>query len=250
MIWLTIDVEEVVDMNFNVQWKQEPAINYEEYIDTFIKLSRGESATAFVLGSFAQKYPHLVKKLFQANIEIACHGYHHNLVYKEDFDTWASDLLKAKNLLQEIIGEKVLGYRSPSWSMPFEKRYYEHLAKIGLKYSSSYFPMKNYMYGNSINKTNPFDIYTNFGKVQERPIPKYIIPFSGGFYLRVLPTWILKILFKKTKNPILYIHPYELMQTNLLKSFLQYAGVNIDYILAFYASSFAKNKIEDILNEK
>ena len=68
MIWLTIDVEEVVDMNFNVQWKQEPDINYEEYIDTFIKLSRGESATAFVLGSFAQKYPHLVKKLFQANI--------------------------------------------------------------------------------------------------------------------------------------------------------------------------------------
>ena len=106
------------------------------------------------------------------------------------------------------------------------------------------------MYGNSINKKTPFYIYTEFGKIQERPIAKNIIPFSGGFYLRVLPTWMLKLMFKKTKNAILYVHPYELMQTNLLKYFLKYTTLNIDYFLAFYASRYAKNKIEDILNEK
>ena len=250
MIWLTIDVEEVTDMNFTIKWKNRPLINYEKYIDQFIVLSKGHKTTAFVLGSFAKKHPHLIKKLSDNDIEIACHGYKHNLVYKEDFTIWHEEINEAKKLLEEIIGKEVLGYRSPSWSMPFEKKYYAKLKEMGFEYSSSYFPMKNYMYGNSINKKQAFNIYTEHGTIQERPIAKNIIPFSGGFYLRVLPLWILKILFKKSDNTIMYIHPYELMQVNLLNYFRQYANINIDYILAFYSSSFAINKIKAILKNE
>jgi len=63
MIWLTIDVEEITDMNFNIKWKKSPAIDYEQRIDTFIKLAKNYKATAFVLGSFAEKYPYLIQKL-------------------------------------------------------------------------------------------------------------------------------------------------------------------------------------------
>jgi len=250
MIWLTIDVEEVTDMNFDVKWKKKPLLAYEKYIDTFIEFAKNRKATAFVLGSFALKYPHIVQKLSQNGIEIACHGLHHNLVYAECFEIWGKDLLQAKKILEELTCKPVLGYRSPSWSMPFEKCYYEFLAKIGFEYSSSYFPMENYMYGNAINKKTPFMIYTQYGKVQERPIPKKIIPFSGGFYLRVLPLWLLKLLFKKTNNPILYVHPYELMDSNLLNYFKKYAAYNLDYFLAFYASSPARKKIKALLDEK
>lgn len=250
MIWLTIDVEEVTDMNFNVKWKKEPILDYEKRIDYFIELSNGHKATAFVLGSFAKKYPHIVKKLSDSGIEIACHGLNHNLVYNEDYEVWGENLLEAKNILEEIISKKVVGYRSPSWSMPFEKRYYKELAKIGFEYSSSYFPMKNYMYGNSINKQSPFNIYTDYGILQERPVVKNIIPFSGGFYLRVLPLWLLKLLFNNTKNPILYVHPYELLDKNLLNYFKKYASFNVDYFLAFYASSYVKDKIKAILDAK
>jgi len=248
-MWMTLDVEEVTDMNFDVKWRETPPLEYEKYIESFIEFAKDRNATAFVLGSFAQKYPHIVKKLSDSGIEIACHGLYHNLVYKEDFTVWSQDLLRAKRILEELTCKPVLGYRSPSWSMPFEKKYYEFLAQAGFTYSSSYFPMKNYMYGNSINKKMPFHLYTKHGKVQERPIPKTIIPFSGGFYLRVLPLWLLKILFHKTRNPILYIHPYELMQTNLLGYFKKYATYNLDYFLAFYASSPAKNKIKALLDE-
>lgn len=250
MMWLTIDVEEVTDMNFDVKWREKPQLVYEEYIDTFIEFSKNRKATAFVLGSFAKKYPDIVQKLSQNGVEIACHGLHHNLVYTEEFDTWSKDLSEAKKILQELTGKPVHGYRSPSWSMPFEKKYYEKLAQIGFTYSSSYFPMKNYMYGNSINKKTPFIIYTDYGEIQERPIPKNIIPFSGGFYLRVLPLWFLKILFKRTKNSILYVHPYELIDENLLRYYKKYAAYNLDYFLAFYASSSARNKIRILLNEK
>jgi hypothetical protein len=249
-MWLTIDVEEVTDMNFDVKWHQTPQLEYEKYIDSFIKFAKGRNATAFVLGSFAQKYPNIVKKLADNGIEIACHGLHHNLVYKEDFEVWKEELIEAKKILENLISKPVLGYRSPSWSMPFEKEYYEALAEAGFRYSSSYFPMKNYMYGNSINKKSPFYIYTKYGKVQERPIAKKVIPFSGGFYLRVLPLWLLKVVFGKTENPVLYIHPYELMEMNLLRYFKRYASFNLDYFLAFYASSPAKKKIEALLDEK
>jgi len=247
MIWVTLDVEEVMDMNFSVKWKSEPKIDYEKYIDYFIQLSRGCKTTAFVLGDFAKKYPQIVKKISNSGIEIACHGLKHNFVYKEGFEDWSRRLKESKELLEELIDREVLGYRSPSWSMPFEKRYYKELARLGFKYSSSYFPMKNYMYGNSIDKKEPFFIATEFGKIEERPIPKYIIPFSGGFYLRVLPLWILNILFKKAENSVLYIHPYELMDKNLLRFFKKYADKNLDYFLAFYSTGYGVNKLKSIL---
>jgi len=250
MIWLTIDVEEVTDMNFHIKWKEKPKIDYENYIEYFLNLKKDHKSTAFILGTFAEKYPNIVKRLYDNNVEIACHGYKHNLVYKESFEEWRESVKKAKDLLEEIIQHEVLGYRSPSWSMPFQKKYYEELKKMGFNYSSSYFPMKNYMYGNSIDKSSPFYIYTSYGKIQERPVPKYIIPFSGGFYLRVLPLWLLKILFKRVKNPVLYIHPYELIDKNLLIYFKDSAKFNIDYLLAFYSWGYAKNKIESILNDQ
>ncbi len=247
MIWTTIDVEEVTDMNFDVKWKREPYIDYERYIDYFIEICSSYKSTAFVLGSFAQKYPHIVKKISNNGIEIACHGLKHNLVYKESFEDWSARLKESKDILEELAGKKVVGYRSPSWSMPFDKKYYTRLAKLGFEYSSSYFPMKNYMYGNSIDRKEPFRITTEYGKIEERPIPKYVIPFSGGFYLRVLPLWILKLLFKRVDNSVLYIHPYELIDKNLLKFFGEYADLNLDYFLAFYSSSFAKDKLKAIL---
>jgi hypothetical protein len=247
MIWLTIDVEDVTDMNFKIQWKKKPEIDYEKTIDSFIELGRGQKATAFVLGSFAQKYPHLIKRLSESGIEIGCHGFNHNLIYTETFEQWLKEIKESKRLLEEMLSKKVVGYRSVNWSMPFEKEYYEELVKMGFEYSSSYFPMKNYMYGNKINKKEPFTIYTDSGNIEERPVVRDIIPFCGGFYLRVLPLWVLKYFFKKTKNPTLYIHPYELIDANLLSYFQKYASFNLDYFLAFYVSSLSKNKIKEIL---
>ena len=131
--------------------------------------------------------------------------------------------------------------------MPFKKKYYEELVKAGYSYSSSYFPIKTYMYGNSINKKQPFKIFTNYGEIMEYSIVRDIIPYSGGFYLRILPLWILKKLLKKNQNSILYIHPYELMDKNLIMFFKKYAKFNLDFLLAFYSLGLPKNKTKEIL---
>lgn len=247
-MWVTIDVEEVQDMNFDIKWKKAPRIDYKSNIEWFIKISKDKKPTAFVLGSFAKKYPNIVQKLSE-HFEIASHGFFHKLVYNQPFDEWKNELLKSKETLEQITQKKVVGYRSPSWSMPFEKKYYEFLAKSGFIYSSSYFPMKNYMYGNNINKKNPFNIYTKYGIIEERPIPKGVIPFSGGFYLRVLPLFYLKSQFKKNRNAVLYIHPYELIDKNLLFYFKKYAHINLDYFLAFFHFGNTRKKLLKIINE-
>jgi len=247
-MWITMDIEEVTDMNFDVLWTKNPQIDYEKYIDFFIEITKGKKVTTFVLGSFAKKYPHIIKKISK-NVEIASHGFYHKLIYKESFDEWKKEINDSKKLLEDLIGKKVVGYRSPSWSLPFEKKYYQALFDSGYLYSSSYFPMKNYMYGNSINKVVPFKVYVDGGFIEERPIAKKIIPFSGGFYFRVLPLWLLKILFKNTKNPILYIHPYELIDKNLIKFFWKSADKNLDYFLAFIHNGNTQNKLKEIVNE-
>jgi len=247
---LTIDVEEIIDTNFHILWKKEPKVDYERLIDNFIELSQNYKAKAFVLGTFAKKYPHLVRKLHSNGIEIASHGYEHNLVYNVSFQNWIEDIRVSKKILEDLIGCEVNGYRSPSWSMPFKKEYYEELAKAGFSFSSSYFPLKTYMYGNSVNKKSPFVVVTKYGEIVEYPIVRDFIPFSGGFYLRVLPMWILKAFFKKVNNSILYIHPYELMDENLMGYFRKYASFNLDFLLAFYSFGLPKNKIKEIIDGK
>jgi peptidoglycan/xylan/chitin deacetylase (PgdA/CDA1 family) len=40
-------------------------------------------ALFFVLGSFARRYPHLVREIAAEGHEIASHGYAHRLAYKQ-----------------------------------------------------------------------------------------------------------------------------------------------------------------------
>jgi polysaccharide deacetylase family protein (PEP-CTERM system associated) len=253
-IWLTIDVEEITDTNFNLKWKHEVKLDYDKLIDNWIELNvnLNMKSTCFVLGSFAKKYPSLIKRLSDAGHEIASHGNNHNLVYAMTLKEWENSIIDSKNILEEITGKTVKGYRSASWSLPFEKRYYEILAKHGYSYSSSYFPMKTYMYGNSINKKCPFNISTQNGTIKEIPIIKSIVPFSGGFYLRVIPCFIEKYFFRKLINkgnkPIVYLHPYELLNDNLIQYFKKHLDFNLDFLLTFYSSSNPLKKIINIFN--
>ena len=251
-IWLTIDIEELEDANFNIQPKQKLSINYTNLLKQWDSLCKKyqQYSTAFTLGTFAKKYPTLIKKLAQNGHEIACHGLTHELVYTLSFDKWYHQTQEAKKILEDIIGTQVVGYRAPSWSMPFKKEYYEALVDLGFSYSSSYFPFRTYMYGNKIDKKFPFTIVTTNGNITEIPIVKDFIPFSGGFYLRILPSFLIHHLFenliKKGFKPIIYIHPYELIP-NLFRRFLKEVEFNLSYILTFITLEDTITKLDTIL---
>jgi len=256
-IWLTIDVEELSDSNFRLIAKNELKLDYEALIDNWLNLCEeyGYKSTAFILGSFAEKYPHIVKKLSNNGHEIASHGLTHDLVYDIPFETWSNSISESKRILEDITGNEIKGYRSASWSLPFEKYYYEELVKSGYSYSSSYFPLKTYLYGNAIDKKNSFNVETKSGSIIEIPVPKFIVPFSGGFYLRTLPQFVQKLLVKQLISidvkPVLYVHPYELIKKNsMLAYYYKYFKKNIDFFLAFWTLNRPISNIEKYLIDK
>ncbi len=251
-IWSTIDIEQIEDANFGITLKNQLHINYEALIDKWIEFNKNRGC-AFVLGSFAKKYPNIIKKVASNNIEIASHSLTHTLVYKLSFKKWAQEIEYSKKLIEDITSKEVKGYRSPSWSLPFEKRYYEMLIEKGYLFSSSYFPFKTYMYGNEIDRKKPFEIYTQNGIITEIPIPKNIIAFSGGFYTRVLPYFVIymltKGLLKNGFKPILYIHPYELIDQPLIKYFSNSVKKDTAYFLSFVRLGNTRKKIIRLLRD-
>ncbi len=99
-------------------------------------------ATFFVVSDVAQHYPGLIESIVEAGHEIACHGLHHECIIdpktKEplmDRETFENNTRTAKNILERITGETVIGYRAPNaliagWMIDI-------LEKIGFRYDSS-----------------------------------------------------------------------------------------------------------------
>ncbi len=248
-----MDVEQLHDANFGVSIKNQPKIDYEFIIDSWIKQCEelDIKSTCFVLGSFAKKFPKAVEKLSKNGHEVASHGLTHDLVYEQSFETFKNSITESKKILEDITQNEIRGYRSASWSLPFDKKYYEALIQAGYSYSSSYFPFKTYMYGNSIDRKEPFEIKTDSGVIKEIPLLKSLLPFSGGFYLRVIPLWIHKLLIKslidKNHKPIIYTHPYEMQGSYLPSLMKKDIDINMAYILAFAETSNSKDKLRKLL---
>ncbi len=74
-------------------------------------------ATFFILGWVAERFPELVKEIYSRGHKIASHGYRHQLVYEQGPELFREDIKKAKRILEEITGSKVIGYRAPSFSI-------------------------------------------------------------------------------------------------------------------------------------
>ncbi len=244
---LTFDVEEWFDANYpKVELpkddlkKSRLTEEIREILDLCAQFNA--KATFFVLGRVAQEKPHLVREIKGAGHEIASHGFEHKLVYKLSPQEFEKDLSKSLETLERITGEKVLGYRAPSWSLNENTAFvYSILAQKGLKYSSSVFPIKTSLYGLAESPRFPYLFGDGEQKILEIPSSTIRfsgknIPFAGGAYFRLLPSWIIKKgikrLNKEGQPAIVYLHPRELdnsspkLELPFFESFIHYSGVS------------------------
>src|SRR5258706_14888595 len=58
--------------------------------------------TFFVLGWVAERSPDLVRRIAQAGHEIACHGFSHQLVYRQSPQEFREETTRAKECLEGI----------------------------------------------------------------------------------------------------------------------------------------------------
>ncbi len=175
------------------------------------KLEEGKiKATFFILGEIAEKKPYLVREIFGAGHEIACHGLLHYRLKWENVDKFKKDIEKAKKILEDIIGEKIYGFRAPEWSLrSFNSVYLEAIVQAGFYYDSSL--VKVPLAGSIFNLSVPHTISTLRWQIIEIP-PSVIGPFSiaSGWKLRKLT--LAEILKLRKRNYLhITIHPWEVI---------------------------------------
>jgi len=77
----------------------------------------GVRATFFVVGWIAERYPHLVEAVREAEHEIGSHGYRHERVYDLGPERFASDLRRSVQALHAVGVPRVTLFRAPEWSI-------------------------------------------------------------------------------------------------------------------------------------
>ena len=108
----------------------------------------GIRATFFILGWVAERYPALIRQIVAGGHEIANHGYDHARVLTLSPDQFRADLDRSRKLLEDSSGQKVTGYRAPSFSIDQRTPWaHEILAEQGYAYSSSVAPIHHDHYG-------------------------------------------------------------------------------------------------------
>ncbi|MEO0644074.1 MAG: polysaccharide deacetylase family protein, partial [Pseudomonadota bacterium] len=114
--------------------------NVDAILDLFAET--GVNATFFTLGWIAERHPALVRRIADAGHEIASHGYDHARVFTFNRARFAADITKARAILEDASGQKVIGYRAPSFSIDARTPWaFEELARQGYTYSSSVAPV-------------------------------------------------------------------------------------------------------------
>ena len=228
-------------------------------------------ATFFVLGWVAERLPGLVREIHRRGHEIACHGYGHQLIYRLSPQEFRKDISKAKTILEDICGERVYGYRAPSYSITTESLWaLDILVEEGFSYDSSIFPITHDIYGIPGGKRFPHEITTHAGKILEFPISTFSLkvgvwqsrlPIAGGGYLRLFPAALvaraIQAINTKEKQPVIvYFHPWEIdpqqprIKAGLKSCFRHYLNLErMELKIRHLLDNFRFSSAKDILGQ-
>ncbi len=183
-------------------------------------------ATFFILGYQAEQTPDLIRDIKERGHEIASHGYSHRFVYRQRPEDFRAELRRSRDILQEITGAPVFGYRAPFFSITADSLWaLDILAEEGFQYDSSVFPVMNYRYGIPGASRSPDWLTTAAGnRIYEIPLSTLRlphrnlsyglnIPLCGGGYFRLYPyrltRALIRMLMRGGERLIFYVHPWE-----------------------------------------
>jgi len=221
-------------------------------LDKILELLRKNNvlATFFVVGELVESNPEIFDKITENGHEIAFHTMHHTKIDTPNFkENFHYEIEK----FSELTNKKSKGFRAPTFSLNEKSSWiidslYEH----NYLYDSSVVPAKTDLYGIPDAETKPYRISSNSierdtedGKLIEFPllVTKFLgkkIPAGGGFYLRTLPTKIIKNAIKNYEKQEIpatfYIHSWELTPEYMPKielpfkeNFVTYHNINKAY---------------------
>jgi polysaccharide deacetylase family protein (PEP-CTERM system associated) len=193
--------------------------NTERLLDLFDEFS--VRSTFFVLGWVAERHPGLVRTIVRRGHELASHGYAHRLIYDQTPAAFREDVRRAKQLLEDAGGCRVVGYRAPSYSItPRSLWALDVLLEEGYEYDSSIFPIRHDRYGIPVSARHAYHVERSAGTLVEVPgsttrAGLMNLPVAGGGYFRILPYWwtrwgIARVNRQERRPAVFYLHPWEI----------------------------------------
>lgn len=191
--------------------------NTHELLD--VLAATGATATCFVLGWVARRYPALVRRMVTDGHEVASHSDTHPRLYSLSRPALAEELTRARETLQQLTGLPVWGIRAPMFSI--SDAVLDYLAEAGYWYDSSFYDFKAHdRYGQLSTPINP-----ERSVVEVRPgllelpmsrvaVGPFALPWAGGGYFRLIPPrlyrWGVARRLALRSWFMFYFHPWEL----------------------------------------
>jgi polysaccharide deacetylase family protein (PEP-CTERM system associated) len=222
---LSIDVEDWFQVSAfepwidRGRWETMPR-RVERNVDLLLQTlaDGGATATFFTLGWIAERHPGMVRRIVAAGHELASHGYAHMRAAEQGPAAFRADLNLTREVLQDVAGVPVRGYRAPSFSIgPATEWAHAIIAECGHDYSSSVFPVAHDHYGSPDAPRLPWR--TTAGVWELPPATLRLgsrnIPVAGGGWFRLLPyavsAWAVRRLNRHDGVPaMVYLHPWEI----------------------------------------
>jgi polysaccharide deacetylase family protein (PEP-CTERM system associated) len=178
-------------------------------------------ATFFVLGWVAARQGALVRAIARAGHEIASHGWDHARVTTQTPPVFRESVRRTKDLLEELTGQPVWGFRAPSYSIVRGWEWaLDTLIEEGYRYDSSLFPVRRPGggYGYVGGSPDPHWLQRPAGRLLEIPPTTWRwcgmrLPAAGGAYFRLLPYGLVQAAFRQCGRRgvpgTFYVHPWE-----------------------------------------
>ena len=181
-------------------------------------LERDTKATFFTLGWIAERYPSLIRRIVAEGHELASHGYGHERASDLTEVAFYEDIRIAKQILEDIGGLTVKGYRAPSFSIGASNLWaFDCLVRAGYQYSSSVYPIQHDHYGMPESPRFAYEVRPGLMEIPVTTMRLFDrnLPSSGGGYFRLLPYAISRWMLNRVnsgdrQSGIFYFHPWEI----------------------------------------
>ena len=121
---LTFDREEWALAKAGGYGTAERYAEYDAFLNRILDIldERGIKATCFCTGLMARDFPQVVKLIQSRGHEIGCHSNQHTWMNKMTEAEAREDTHAAVSALEQCIGQKVISYRAPAFSIGKENK--------------------------------------------------------------------------------------------------------------------------------
>lgn len=181
----------------------------------------GAAATAFVVSSAAERYPEAINRFADAGHEVGSHSHSHRLLADRSTAACREEYERSRELLQEVTGQPVRGFRAPAFDIP--PGHFEGLERAGYAYDSSVVASRAIpgWYGGEYDLDIPAPA-TEVERGAPASLTEVPVSVMPGLRLPLTGTWLrffgprytilgMRLLARRGVAPVLYVHPWELV---------------------------------------